>query len=117
MRRLKVGDELYTKQFPKWGMPECRYSLYKIERLTKTRAITECNTVLINADFDPKSNEKQFFYGYGNGGLFFLTPEIRENHAIQEKRISAYNWFASNYRAFTIEDKMKIQNLLDPTNP
>lgn len=106
MEKLKVGDKVYLKSYSKWGK-DVHYKFGIVERLTKTQAVLDCGTRLIN---EPKADYYTKNVSYGEYGDTWTkwkiqTPQILEAARIEGERQKVVTWFEN--KKFN-EDEMKI---------
>jgi hypothetical protein len=117
MEKLKVGDKVYNVSKHRWS-DNIRYNLSEVVRLTKTQAVLENGTKLIN-EVTTDWNRDDCFAEYGDkyNKWYFQTPEILEKAKKEKEKQIIRNWFGK--RNFTDEEKriiylkFKELNILD----
>jgi hypothetical protein len=106
MEKLKVGDKVYNISKNRWS-DITYYNLSEVVRLTKTQAVLENGTKLINELVTDYNREKCFSeYGDRYNKWYIQTPEILEKAKAEKEKQIVRNWFEN--RKFTDEEKKKI---------
>ena len=117
MENLKVGDKVYNVSKHRWS-DITYYNLCEVVRLTKTQAVLDNGTKLINEVTTDYNRDKVFSeYGDKYNRWYFQTPEILEKAKKEKEKQFVRNWFGK--RNFTDEEKnivylkFKELNILD----
>lgn len=108
--KLQIGDELVLVSYQRWGNNKF-YKASKVVKLTKTQAILEDGTRLINdlVRMSYYSDEKEKgFEEYGNRSdrWQILTDKIKSEWQEEKQRQKINNWFSN--KKFTEEEKKII---------
>lgn len=109
MEKLKIGDKVYNKEHSRWGN-NIYYYFGTVERLTKTQAILNDGTKLINEPTKNWSEEYYSFMTYGNRykRWYLTTKEIILEAKSERERQQVIKWFEN--RKFNDEEKVIIYN-------
>lgn len=106
IEKLKVGDKVYRSVKERWGN-NIYYSFEEVVRLTKTQAVLNDGTKLINEPSKGWGTEYGFpTYGDHYAKWFITTDKAIKEAAIENERQSIDRWFGK--RKFTDSEKAII---------
>jgi len=106
VEKLKVGDKVCNISKDRWG-DRTYYNFGEVVRLTKTQAVLDNGTKLIN-DVVRDWHRKSCFSEYGEryNKWYIQTNEILEKAKKEKERQFINNWFSN--KNFTEEEKRLI---------
>ena len=111
-QQLKVGDEVCHIKY--YRNQAKGFKFRKVERITKTLAILNDGTKLVNDSFFDFSKEVAW-RGYGSGEEWHIVTEnIKSDYAAELERSKIESWFSS--KEFTNEEKKIIWTKFNELN-
>jgi len=115
MKKLKIGDKVYSKKYQRFGKDIASYNITEVERLTTTTAVLKNGVKLINSEYvDWNGNYCYQQYGEKSTKYYVLTKEIIKEFNLWIKLVKAKRFVDS--QKWTDEQYLKIYEILALNN-